>query len=192
MGDLATGKSTFANILSKRYDTNVFYKDSIKEVLGDTIGFTNREENLKLSKATMELMFFIFSEFGKLSKNLILESNFHTAELEKLHKMAYENNYEVLTLVLRGNVDILYDRYLNRIYNENRHPVHLSTTLDVFDDFKASTEYSRKEEIPGKTIQINADNFSYQTDEAILTSIDEFMLLIMRIMAAASSGLNRF
>lgn len=175
MGDLATGKSTFANILSKRYDTNVFYKDSIKEVLGDTIGFTNREENLKLSKATMELMFFIFSEFVKLNKNLILESNFHTAELEKLHKMAYENNYEVLTLVLRGNVDILYKRYLNRIHNENRHPVHLSTTLDIFDDFKACTEYLRKEEIPGKTIKINADNFSYQTNEAILASIDEFM-----------------
>ena len=48
-GDLATGKSTFANILSKRYDTNVFFKDSIKEVLGDTIGFANREENKKLS-----------------------------------------------------------------------------------------------------------------------------------------------
>lgn len=87
MGDLATGKSTFANILSKRYDTNVFFKDSIKEVLGDTIGFSNREENKKLSRATMELMFFIFSEFEKLDKNLILESNFHTIELETLHKM---------------------------------------------------------------------------------------------------------
>lgn len=31
-GDIATGKSTFANILSQRYDTNVFFKDSIKEV----------------------------------------------------------------------------------------------------------------------------------------------------------------
>lgn len=44
-GDIATGKSTFANILSKRYHTNMFFKDSIKEVLGDTIGFSNREEN---------------------------------------------------------------------------------------------------------------------------------------------------
>ena len=41
MGDLATGKSTFANVLSRRYDTSVFFKDSIKEVLGDTIGFSN-------------------------------------------------------------------------------------------------------------------------------------------------------
>ena len=46
-GDIATGKSTFANILSQRYNTNVFFKDSIKEVLGDTIGFSNREENKK-------------------------------------------------------------------------------------------------------------------------------------------------
>lgn len=72
MGDLATGKSTFANILAKRYNTSVFCKDTIKEVLGDTIGFANREENLKLSKATMELMIFMFSEFAKLEKDLIL------------------------------------------------------------------------------------------------------------------------
>ncbi|HAP03429.1 MAG TPA: hypothetical protein DCQ87_05455 [Lachnospiraceae bacterium] len=175
MGDLATGKSTFANILSKRYDTNVFFKDSIKEVLGDTIGFSNREENKKLSRATMELMFFIFSEFEKLDKNLILESNFHTIELETLHKMAYEKNYEVLTLVLRGDVEILHKRYLNRMHNENRHPVHLSTTLDVFDDFRRYTEYSRSEKILGNTIDINANDFSYQTNIDVLEKIDQFM-----------------
>lgn len=175
MGDLATGKSTFADILSQRYDTNVFYKDSIKEVLGDSIGFSNREENLKLSKATMELMFFIFSEFVKLNKNLILESNFHKVDLDRLHKTASENGYEVMTLILRGDVEILHKRYLNRIYNENRHPVHLSTTFDIFDDFKGYIEYARKEEVSGNVIQINADDFTYQTDEGILNKIDEFM-----------------
>ena len=175
MGDLATGKSTFANILSKRYNTNVFCKDSIKEVLGDTVGFSNREENLKLSKATMQLMFLIFSEFGKFKKNLILESNFHKAELEELHQMAFENDYEILTLVLQGDINILYKRYLNRIYNENRHPVHLSTTLDVFDDFRDYIESARKEKVPGNVININADDFLYQTDEVLLSRIDKFM-----------------
>lgn len=176
-GDLATGKSTFANILSKKYDTNVFFKDSIKEVLGDSIGFSNRAENKKLSNATMELMFFIFSEFGKLGKNLILESNFHTIELEKLHKLAAEYNYEILTIVLRGDVEILHKRYLNRMLNENRHPVHLSTTLDVFEDFKSCTDFLRTAVIPGKSIYINADDFSYQTDLEVLRKIDEFMVL---------------
>jgi predicted kinase len=174
-GDLAAGKSSFANILSKRYDMNVFFKDSIKEVLGNTIGFSNREENKKLSKAAMELIFFIFSEFGKLNKNLILESNFHTSELERLHEIAYEINYQVFTLVLRGDVQILYKRYINRMQNENRHPVHLSTTLDVFDDFRSCTEYLRSEKIPGNTVYINANDFSYQTDKELLAKIDEFM-----------------
>ena len=176
MGDLAMGKSTFANILSKRYDTNVFFKDSIKEVLGDTIGFSNREENKKLSNATAELMCHIFSQFGKLSKNLILESNFHTDELEKLHKTASNNNYDVLTLVLYGDVEILHKRYLNRMHNENRHPVHLSTTIDIFEDFKECTEYLRSERIPGNTLYISANDFTYQTDQEILSRIDDFMI----------------
>lgn len=175
MGDLATGKSTFSNILSKRYDTNVFNKDSIKEVLGDTIGFSNREENLKLSRATMELMVFIFIEFTKLNKNLILESNFHKADLEILHEIASKNNYEVLILVLRGDVNTLHKRYLNRINNEGRHPVHLSTTFDIFDDFKGYIEFARKEDIDGNVIRINADDFSYQKNGALLSMIDKFM-----------------
>ena len=174
-GDLATGKSTFANILSHRYDTNVFSKDSIKEVLGDTIGFTNREENLKLSKATMELMAFLFSEFGKLNKDLILEANFHTQDLERLHQIADSYNYGVLTLVLRGNVEILHKRYLHRIHYENRHPVHLSTTFDIFQDFQEYTQYFRSEEIPGEIIKIDANNFSYQNDAGIFARIDKFM-----------------
>lgn len=123
----------------------------------------------------MELMFFIFSEFCKHGNNLILESNFHKKELEMLHNIANKNDYEVLTIVLRGNVEVLHKRYLNRIYNENRHPVHLSTTLDVFSDFKEYIECSRKEEVIGKTININANSFLYQTDRTILTTIDEFM-----------------
>lgn len=177
MGDLACGKSTFASILSKRYNVNNFGKDSIKEVLGDTIGFVNREENLKLSGATMQLMFFLFSEFTKLGKPLILESNFHTNELETLQDIAKKQGYEVFTLVLRGNAELLHKRYLHRAQNEKRHPVHLSTTLDVYEDFKAYWERSRKEEIPGEILEINANDFSYQTNETILAKIDNFMNL---------------
>ncbi len=174
-GDLATGKSTFAGMLSERYDTNVFYKDSIKEVLGDTIGFSNREENLKLSKATGELMIHIFSEFAKLGKNLILESNFHEEDLARLQEMASESGYDVLVLVLRGELETLHKRYLHRIYHENRHPVHLSTTLDVFEDFKDYIERGRKEKIIGEALCIDANDFSYQTDKEVLAKIDEFM-----------------
>ena len=174
-GDIAAGKSTFANILSQRYNTNVFFKDSIKEVLGDTIGFSNREENKKLSNASMELMFFIFSEFAKLGKGLILESNFHRAELERLQKMAQDNGYDVLTIALFGDVEVLHARYLNRMMNENRHSVHLSTTIDKFEDFKKCSDYLKRIDIPGKVIRIDATDFGYQRSEEVLAVIDAFM-----------------
>ena len=175
-GDLATGKSAFAGVLSGRYGTSAFSKDSIKEVLGDTVGFSNREENLRLSRAAVEILIFLFSEYAKHGQSLILESNFHTAEMERLHAIAEENRYEVLTLVLRGDIGILYDRYIHRMRHEKRHPVHLSTTLDIYEDFKENIERSREEEVPGTVLQIDADDFSYLTDEALLDRIDCFML----------------
>lgn len=175
MGDLATGKSTFANSLSRRYNASIFVKDSIKEVLGDTVGFSNRAENLKLSQATTELMIFFFSEFTKLNKDLILEANFRAAELEKIHKIAVENDYQVLTLVLKGDIEILHGRYLNRMHNENRHPVHLCAEFNTVEGFQNYVEHLRTAEIPEPVIRINANDFSYQTDSEILNRIDAFM-----------------
>ena len=85
-GDLACGKSTFCGQLSRRFDIPVFYKDTIKEVLGDTIGFANREENLKLSVATFGLLRHIFLQSADLGHDLILESNFRQHELEEMYE----------------------------------------------------------------------------------------------------------
>lgn len=175
-GDLACGKTTFAHILSMRYGACAFCKDSIKEVLGDTIGFANREENRRLSGASIALMGHIFSEFARLGRDLILEANFHSAELEELHSLAQEYGYAVRTLVLYGDVELLHARYLNRMRNENRHTVHLSTTFDVFDDFCAYTQNLRKERIPGEVQIINADDFAYQAAPEVLEGIDGFFM----------------
>lgn len=123
----------------------------------------------------MELMFFIFSEFVKLEKGVILESNFHRAELERLHKIAQINGYDVLTIALFGDVEVLHARYLNRMTNENRHSVHLSTTIDKFEDFKKCSDYLKSIEILGKVMSINATDFSYQHSDEIISQIDTFM-----------------
>lgn len=174
-GDIAAGKSTFSKILSERYHTTVFTKDSIKEILGDSIGFQNREENKKLSNATIEIMCHIFSGIVITGNSLILEANFHEDELKKLHFIADENQYDVLTIILRGDTDVLYRRYLHRMNEENRHPVHLTTTLDVKEDFVRVAEWIRSEKVIGETMVVEATDFSYQEDLAVLSRIDAFM-----------------
>ena len=84
---------------------------------GDVIGFSNREENLKLSDAVVQLMVRTFEEFVKLEKSLILEANFHKRELQQLQDIAKTYDYEVMTLVLEADLHILYERYMNRMKN---------------------------------------------------------------------------
>lgn len=174
-GDIAAGKSTFSEILSQRYCATVFQKDTIKEILGDCVGFHNREENKKLSNATIEIMFHIFSKISVTGNDIILEANFHEIELEKLHSIAREKQYVILTLVLRGDADVLYNRYIHRMNEENRHPVHLTTTLDIKEDFIKIAEWIRNEKVIGETFIIEASDFSYQKDLVVLNRIDAFM-----------------
>ena len=85
------------------------------------------------------------------------------------------NGYDVLTIVLFGDVEVLHARYLNRMTNENRHSVHLSTTIDKFEDFKRCSDYLKGIEVPGEVIRINATDFGYQSSEEVLAEIDVFM-----------------
>lgn len=172
-GDLATGKSTFAAILSARYNCPALCKDKIKEILADTVGFTNREENLRLSRATMEIMIHCFSRMALSGGDIILEANFRQTEMDSLSKIAEENGYEMLTLQLRADVDILYARFINRIENENRHPAHISG-FDSYEGFCSYILKARDEKPTGQVIDICADDFSYQTDGDIIREIDRF------------------
>lgn len=174
-GDLATGKSTFAALLGKRYGVVTLYKDRVKEILGDTVGFSNREENLRLSVASAAVMRMVFSAFAAVGSDLILESNFRQKELELLRDIADEHGYQVLTVVLRADVDILHGRFLHRLYHENRHCVHASGGMEDYDVFVSYVENQRNLTIPGESIGVCADDFTYQRDEKLLSTLDSFM-----------------
>lgn len=52
--------------------------------MGKSIPFANREENLRLSRAAVDLLLFLFEQMAPLHTSLILESNFHREEMERL------------------------------------------------------------------------------------------------------------
>ena len=61
-GFLATLKTTVSQRLSKDLSILCLNKDTLKEHLGDTVGFHNREENLNLSKATFAMMYHLLRQ----------------------------------------------------------------------------------------------------------------------------------
>ena len=57
-GDLAAGKSTLADNLSKTLNFTCIKKDCVKEIICDSVGFSTREENKRIWK--FYLLCFIF------------------------------------------------------------------------------------------------------------------------------------
>ena len=134
-GDLASGKSTLADSLSKVLSIPCFKKDTIKEKYCDIYGYKTREENRALSIMATNYMIEAFSNFAKHDEDIILEANFRNEELLRIKEIVDQYHYNVTLLVLRGDIDILYQRFLSRV--STRHKAHMSMHLDEsVDKFK--------------------------------------------------------
>lgn len=174
-GDLATGKSHLAELLKKRFSLSLFTKDEFKERLADEYPYSTYEESHKLSIMAMDILIGKFEECAKEGKDLILEANFHEEHLHKIQEIADFCHYFVLNLNLYGTPEVLYERFINRRDNEDRHPVHAINKLNDFESFKKYTLDRQKEELIGEVININCDDFSYQSDEQLFKIIQNFL-----------------
>ena len=168
-GDLATGKSTLAKKLSQNLKIMSFTKDVLKEVLSDVIGFSNRQENKKLSIASVDIMKHIFTQYAFLEQDLILEANFHKEEIENLQNLANQHGYKVIILYLQGEADYLFERFTNRIKNENRHPTHCTSDIIEKENFTKYLLANREElkDFDYKLIKIQGENYSEVFENAV-------------------------
>lgn len=168
-GVLAGGKSTFSHILAERFNIPVVNKDRLKEILGDNIPTSNREENKKLSVICFDLMLYLATTEGEA---LILESNFKSYEIEEL--VSKIRDTEVLSVILDGDDVVLHSRFIKRL-SENRHPVHKSQDFTRLEDFSEVLDDLRAVDYPGVRLQVDCTDFSYQNDESLFEKVKAFL-----------------
>lgn len=145
-GDLASGKSTLANSLSDALSIPCLIKDHLKEIACDAIGYSNREENRNLSVSAVNSMIYFFKQIAKTNGNLILEANFRHEEIAAIKEIVDEYDYQVLLIRLKGDINLLYQRFLDRL--ATRHIAHKSLKLDdSIDKFASYIDEIRKEDM---------------------------------------------
>ena len=137
-GYCATGKSTFARRLSRELNIPCFEKDIIKETLGDAFGSESGEVSKKGSFATFRLMLHMAERFMQAGQACILESNFTLQEVEEIKDLLEEYKGECRLFVFKGDLDVLFDRYIDRDEDETeeRHWVHRKVLESDRDGFK--------------------------------------------------------
>lgn len=174
-GDLASGKTTYSEILAKNFGIARFNKDNIKEILGEQIGFHNREENVKLSSATFRLMCHMITRFAEVHQNIILEANFHNEELEVIAKICKQVDSCFLLVHLTADMHELHKRYMYRERSGSRHPVHLSIDLSDYERFEEFILRNRIRIFQDQMIEIDASSFCYQEKTELIDQIAFFL-----------------
>ncbi len=170
-GVLAAGKSTFSRMIGEKFGVTVVNKDNLKEILGDTIRVDTREDNLKLSVVSFNLMSYLVEKnYG----TLVLESNFKAHELKELKEQCQRLEYQVLSLIFDAENEVLHKRFINRL-GENRHYVHKSQDFSKIEDFIPTLDALRGLDYFGEIINIDATNFDYQKDASLFAKIEAFI-----------------
>lgn len=124
----ASGKSTLAAALSEELGLPWFSKDSIKELLFDTVGFRSREEKAALGVGSAEILYYCAGQALARGQSVILENNFENASKPGLLALLEKYRCPVVTVALTGNLEVIYKRFLARDASLQRHRGHVVNT----------------------------------------------------------------
>jgi len=165
-GCLAAGKSAFSKRLSQKLGVLCINKDYVKEILCDTLGFSSRTENKRFSETTFHIMRHVAEQSMKSGLPIILESNFRPADGEKLLPLIQKYGYIPITIMLTGNLQVLFQRYTKRL--ENRHPAHKSGAFRNFESYAAHCQLLLGFDVGSKKITVDTTNFDNIDFDGIL------------------------
>ena len=147
----AAGKSTIAEAIAEKLNLPVLSKDSIKELLFDTVGFQSRKEKAALGTASMEIMYYAAGQLMKTGQPFILENNFEYSSEYGIKTLLTKYQYSAMTITLTGNYKIIYQRFLERDASPSRHRGH------VVNDCYPEKRAHRPDEI--KAASISYENY---------------------------------
>ena len=121
----AAGKSTMASILASKLNIPEISKDRIKEYLYDELGFSSRQEKVKLGNASMHILYYVAENLMRVNKPFILENNFENISRDGILNLLEKYSYTAITISLTGDYGKIYQRFLERNVSPGRHRGHV-------------------------------------------------------------------
>lgn len=143
------GKSYVCNlILNKNIGYILLSQDNIKEKLFDEYGFNNQEEKDILIERSRNEWYQKIEEEMKKDSKIILDYPFSYKQFDILTNLSKKYDYEVLTIRLVGDMEVLFERRVKRDMRPDRHLGHMSTIYhkgDYLEDHSKANDFITKE-----------------------------------------------
>lgn len=166
-----TGKTTLGRAISDHFRWPFVSKDVFKEIMFETIGWSDKQWSLKLSAATHRVMDYVIDEILRAGHSLVVESNFKAdLDAQRFERLRIHHGVTLIQVLCWAQGDVLFERYKVRL-ESGRHPGHAEA--DSLDLARASLAPGRAEPLPirGPTIEVDTTHFDAIDYAAIFRSL---------------------
>lgn len=163
-GPPCSGKTTLAKSIAQKFNLPLITKDSLKEILFDTIGWEDREWSKKIGTASFAIIHYLLDSVMATSQSIIIEGNFKTEfETQHIKPRLDQYNYQAVQIMCQCDGKILFERFKQRSKSKNRHPGHCDT--GNYDELKDSL-------LVGKYPSLDIDSKIVVFDSTDLTNLN--------------------
>ena len=157
----ATGKTWFGRQLANRLGWPYLYKDGVKELLYDTLGWSDREWSQRLSQVSFELVFYMAEIELAARRSFIIEANFYPATANaKFLTLQQQFGFRPVQIQCVADGEVLFERFKARASDPDRHPGHIE--LNRLDEFEPLLRTGRagKLELDGPYFELDTTDFN--------------------------------
>lgn len=137
-----TGKTYLANLIMEKFSGVKLLLQMILRKNWDFYGFNNLSEKEKLIQRSWEEYYQEMEEAFQRDESILSDYPFSDKQRNKLEQLTNKYGYQVITIRLIADLDILYDRQKNRDLDKNRHLGHILTNYREDDNLHIIREYA--------------------------------------------------
>lgn len=171
-GPPGTGKTTLGQRVAEEFRLPFINKDGIKELLFDTLGWSDREWSKRLGVATYAILYHILEAELKAGASLVVESNFHpTYDNKKFADLRRRYDFDTFQVQCVADGDVLYERFKARSESGNRHPGHQDEmNLQEFEEILRRGRHDPLD-IGGETYEIDMTDLDAIDHDGLFAAI---------------------
>jgi len=164
-GYLASGKSTFARLLSKEINVPYLIKDTFKIALCASVSVNDLEESSRFSAVTFDAMMYVAERLIETGYPVIIEGNFVPVGVKKTDEAGVIktliNKYDCRSLIYKftGDTRVLHKRYIERDKLPERGQVNAMLGEIPFTDFDRFCRNLDGFDVGGEVIKIDTTDF---------------------------------
>lgn len=121
-----TGKTYLSHMIQKQVPfLEIVSPDDLKEEMWDQYGFDNLEQKNELIMLAWEKYYKTLEEFFSSKVNVLSDYPFSNKQKEKLEKLCLDYEYQIITIRLIADLEVLFERQKKRDLDLTRHLGHI-------------------------------------------------------------------